>query len=333
MRLPVHEPARIMNRRAAALVVLVVSSVGSAGSAARQSDAPYTSASRLSEPRLFGEGVISTGEFESHPQFTPDGKTLYFVRSTPEFTDWKIWETRWEKGAWSHPRMAPFSGTYADADPFITPDGKWLYFVSDRPVNGVKRADMDIWRMRRTGTGWSDPENLGAPVNTTGNEWFPTVTKSGALYFGSDRPGGKGGTDLYRSTRVKGGYAEPDNLGDGVNTKYHEYEPYVDAGERYMIFMAARPPAAGGVGGGDLWISRRDARGAWLPATILGAGINTKQMEIGARVSPDGKYLFFSSSRVTGKVDPNNRPNRPGNGVGDIYQIDLSAALPTGTNP
>src|SRR5262245_59376911 len=111
---------------------------------------PYRVARPLSEPMLFGEGIVSTGEFESHPAFTPDGRTRYFVRSTPQFTDWTIYVAQHADGRWSPPKVAEFSGKHRDADPFITADGKQLYFISDRPDDGQPKKDMDIWVMDRT---------------------------------------------------------------------------------------------------------------------------------------------------------------------------------------
>src|SRR5262245_21331963 len=155
--------------------------------------APYGSDAPLSDPVVFGEGVVSTGKYESHPAFTPDGRTLYFVRSTPEFTDWTIYVTHHADGRWSTPKVASFSGKYRDADPFITADGKQLYFISDRPVDDKPKKDMDVWLMERNENGeWGEPRNLGAPVNTNASEWFPTMAANGNLYFGSDRPGGHG---------------------------------------------------------------------------------------------------------------------------------------------
>src|SRR5262245_27783380 len=87
---------------------------------------PDRAAGPLPEPALFGEGVVSTGEYESHPAFAPDGRTLYFVRSTPEFTGWTIYVTYHADGRWSAPKVAPFSGKHRDADPFITADGRQL---------------------------------------------------------------------------------------------------------------------------------------------------------------------------------------------------------------
>ena len=100
---------------------------------------PYAVDRRLTEPELFAEGIISTGEYESHPAFTPDGRTLYFVRSSPQFTNWTIYISHHDNGRWSVPKVAPFSGKYRDADPFITSDGKQLYFISDRPT-GANRS-------------------------------------------------------------------------------------------------------------------------------------------------------------------------------------------------
>ena len=88
--------------------------------------APYDPGKPLPEPALFGEGVLSTGEFESHPAFTPDGKTLYFVKSDPGFTRWTIHVSHHADGRWSAPEVAPFSGKNRDADPFVTADGKKL---------------------------------------------------------------------------------------------------------------------------------------------------------------------------------------------------------------
>lgn len=227
---------------------------------------PYRAAGPLPEPVLFGEGVVSTGEFESHPAFTPDGQTLYFVRSTPQFTDWTIYVTRHAGGRWSAPKVAPFSGKHRDADPFVTADGKQLYFISDRPVDGTPRNDMDVWVMDRAANGeWGEPRNLGAPVNSPASEWFPTVAASGTLYFGSGRPGGHGQTDLYRCRRAGDKFAEPENLGPAVNSAAEEFEPCVAPDESFVVFMAAGRPDS--LGRGDLYVSyRKDGHGR-RPAT------------------------------------------------------------------
>ena len=145
--------------------------------------APYASAVPSAEPTIFGAGVISTGDYDTHPAFTPDGRTLYFIRSTPDFNYWTILVSHFANGRWSTPEIAPFSGQYADADPFITPDGSHLYFISNRPVTGKTTPDLDIWMVEKTAKGWGEPQNLGVPVNSPGNEWYPTIAANGTIYF------------------------------------------------------------------------------------------------------------------------------------------------------
>jgi len=284
---------------------------------------PYQSVKPLPQPVLFGEGVVSTGAFESHPAFTPDGRTLYFVRSNPEFTKWTIYVTERADGVWSPPKVAPFSGKHRDADPFITADGKQLYFISDRTLEGKSKDDMDIWVMDRAKDGsWGAPRSLGAPVNTSANEWFPNVAANGTLYFGSDRPGGYGGTDLYRARYAAGKFADPENLGPSVNTAADEFEGFAAPDESFLVFMSLGRP--GGFGGGDLYlITQKDAK--WISAKNLGATINGPGLEISPYLSPDGKYFFFSSARRLGAFPADQRPDRTRNGLGDIYQMDLGA--------
>ncbi len=317
-------------RKVVALLVSASLGLLCFGQAAEQAH-PYASANPMPAPTIFGEGVISTGDYESHPAFTADGRTLYFVKSTPSFSFWTIVVSRFVDGRWTAPRVAPFSGQYSDADPFITADGKQLYFISRRPGPGKTTGDLDIWVTDRTGGGWIEERNLGAPVNSPGNEWYPTLAADGTLYFGSDRPGGKGATDIYRSRRVNGKYQEPENLGDAINTEFDEYEPYIAPDQSYLIFMAAGRPD-GLSNSADLYISLQKD-GVWTKAQNMGEGINSPRAEYSPSVSPDGKSFFFASAR--GRAPSGKRRNYsellswlrgPGNGLGDIYQVDVSAA-------
>jgi Tol biopolymer transport system component len=283
----------------------------------------------LSEPTLFAEGVVSTGEYDSHPAFTPDGRTLYFVRSTPSFDLWTILVSRFGGGKWGRPEVAPFSGRYSDADPFLVPDGSRLYFISNRPVDGKPQPDLDIWFVEKSGNGWSEPKNPGPPMNSPGSEWFPTVASNGTIYFGSDREGGKGRTDIYRSRLVDGKYGEAENLGAPINTGFNEFEPLVAPDESFLIFMAGG--RAGGRGGFDLYVTyNRD--GAWTEPANLGDRINSAVNEYSPAISPDGKYFFWTSARGFGQKPLDKRLEyrelmerlrSPRNGLGDIYQIDL----------
>ena len=88
----------------------------------------------LNEPKIFAEGVISTGDYDSHPAFSPDGNIVYFVKMGPDLSKWTIFVSNFRNGKWSNPEIAPFSGHYWDADPFFDKDGNTLYFISSRPL-------------------------------------------------------------------------------------------------------------------------------------------------------------------------------------------------------
>ena len=281
---------------------------------------PYALPGPAPEPVLFAPGVISTGAFESSPSFTPDGQTLYLVRSEPRLGRWTICQSRFEAGHWTAPVVAPFSGQFRDADPYVTADGRQFFFISDRPVAGVAKADMDIWIMDRMAQGWSEPRNPGAPLNSAQSEWHPTMTKRGTLYFGSSRPDGYGLTDIYRATSGAGEW-HVENVGAPVNTAGYEYEPLIAPDESYLIFMAYRADARGA---SDLYLSR-SAGNSWTAPVNLGLPINSAELEFGPSLSPDGRYLFFTSTRKF--TSDAASMSAPGNGNGDIYQVDIGAAL------
>jgi Tol biopolymer transport system component len=298
---------------------------------------PYGSTRPLPEPVIFGEGIFSTGDMDLNAAFTPDGRSLYFTKRTP--TDfWIILVSHFQQGRWNTPEVAEFSGHYSDFDPFISPDGSRLFFCSMRPATGQTgqpKKDYDIWVVERKGSGWSAPKPLAEPINTKTQEYYPSVASNGTLYFSSGREGGKGRMDLYRARWADGKYAEPENLGEAINTEYNEGDPYVAPDESYLVFVSYDRP--GGYGGGDLYISfRRD--GAWTKAVNLGAKINSRALDFCPIVSPDGKYLFFTSERGFTTDSPlQSRLNyaqflklihSPRNGLGDIYQVDSSVLNP-----
>ncbi len=333
-----HREAHMMNKHQHSklrVVVLCCSlfcfAWGSVAQKTTETRHPYVSDKPILEPTIFGEGTISTGDYDSHPAFTSDGRTLYFLKSTPNFNFWTIVVSRFENGKWNAPEVAPFSGQWSDADPFITEDGAKLYFISTRPQEGQSNRNLDIWVVEKTADGWGKPRNLGVPINSSGREWYPTLARNGTLYFGSDREGGKGATDIYRSRLVDGKYGVPENLGDAINTPAGEFEPFIAPDESYLIFAAVGRPD--GLGGFDLYISY-NRNGAWTKAVNLGNKINSSGTDFSPKISPDGKYFFWTSTRGFADQPLTTRLNgqdllvklrSANNGLGDIYQIELSA--------
>jgi Tol biopolymer transport system component len=296
---------------------------------------PYASSTPITAARLFGENVISTPDDEFGAQFSPDGRTLWFSKSVPRFHIDTIFVSNNRDGRWSTPEIASFSGIWHDYDPTITPDAQQLFFISDRPlVEGAAHPNYDIWVLDRTAHGWSEARNVGAPINGSWSSHFAIATRDGTLYFTSDHPGGKGYLDVWRSRRVDGRYQEPENLGDAINNEnWANYEVYVDPDETFMIVSAYGHDDS--LGDCDLYLSEY-RNGVWSPLRNMGPGVNSAARDYSARVTPDGKYLFYTSERGV-PTDARTKPwtyreftraiRGVRNGLGNLYQIDLASAL------
>lgn len=153
---------------------------------------------KWSRPEAIATG-LNTDYDEGACCFTPDGKEMYLTQcvtdpASPRFA--QIVTSSRSDAAWGKVQKLEITqdtlSTYAH--PAISPDGEWLYFVSDMP-GGM--GGYDIWRVRITPSGLGGVENLGAPINTPGDEMFPTFRPNGDLYFSSNGHTGMGGLDIY----------------------------------------------------------------------------------------------------------------------------------------
>ena len=299
---------------------------------------PTAAVAQAPMPRLLAPGVVSTGDIEFSPALTPDGRTLYFTKGSPGMKRamWIV-VSRLVNGAWTTPEIAPFSGRYNDIDPTISPDGQRLFFASTRPTEGTApRKDFDLWVMERTPakahgeSGWSEPKNLGAPVNSPGSETTTSVTADGTLYIGaSGREGGpRTGRRLYRSRFVNGRYETPEPLAAPVDGGEEDSNQYVSPDGRFMIFMSRRQ-------GADtrLYVTYLES-GAWSTPAAIDAPWNAAYAPYTPLLSPDGKTFYFTSQR--GAFDePPFAPlpydrfleaiRAPGNGLADIYELPAEA--------
>ena len=283
-------------------------------------------------PQLFAPGVISTGDIEFAPAFEPDGQTVYFTKGSPGLKRvmWIMVSHR-RDGKWTTPEVAPFSGRYSDIDPSLSPDGKQLFFASTRPTEGTApRKDFDLWVVEKTARGWGEPRNLGAPVNGGGSESTTSVTSDGTLYFASaGRDGGRAGRRLFRSKLVDGRYTTPEALPPPIDGGEEESNQYVFPDGRSMIFLSKRPGASETA----LYISHWN-NGAWTNPENIGAELNAAYSPYTPLVSPDGKTFYFTSQKGVFDhlpADPMSSDRflelirGPGNGLADIYAIDLKA--------
>ncbi len=241
-------------------------------------------------PLPFLPGIVCSDSTDFNAAFSPDGKAFYFSRKIGHVSH--IYISHFDGTRWQLPELAPFStAEYADADPAFGPDGRF-YFISNRPVTPVdKITDYDIWYLDPPGN-WQEPHNLSV-VNTDSAEYYVSFSKSGNLYFASSRAGGFGEEDIYVSKLTHGNYSLPENLGRNVNSGLSEYDPFISSGEDILVFTASN--RMDGFGNADLYVSGSNAMHEWVPAVNLGDGINTSSREYCPYITPDGKYLFFTS--------------------------------------
>lgn len=224
------------------------------------------------------------------------------LASAAEYGPWSP-AVRVESIAGTHP---DFNGPALDGCPFISRDGRAFYMASNRP-NGL--GGIDIWVSTRASDDdpWGEPVNVGAPVNSEANDFCPTISRDGHLFFFiSNRPGGCGGADIY-VTRLRNdsGFEEPQNLGCDVNSAADEASPFPlpERGTGPVLYFssvrpggfAADPPDATS-GDSDLYVSESHG-GVFGPAELV-PGANSADQDGQPNVRRDGLELFFFSNRA-----------------------------------
>lgn len=289
-----------MRRLAVAAAAAVVLST-----ACRGSGAEVHAAQVLSGPQLWTPASLSTSQYEASAAFTPDGRELFYVQADRAFDNYRLRQSHCADGHWTPPREPAFAAPEGvhDADPFVTPDGARLYFVSTRHrFSEVGNEDFDIFEvMRGTDGSWGAPRRLPEPVNSHGSELLPRMDRTGALYFGSSRPGGKGGSDIYRATDDGNGDWTVVNVLD-VNTAASEFEADISADGRRLAVVSDREVRS------RIYLYRSEG-GSWHQEGRVRAHDNVFQ--VGPRFSPDGGRLLFSQD--------------DGANSGEIFLIDIAS--------
>jgi hypothetical protein len=303
---------------------------------------------RVDAPQIFAKGVISTPDDEQGGVFSPDGNEFYFAKLNPTTTFPRIGllcVSHWRQGEWTTPEVLPFSGRYLDLPPRLSPDGQTMYFGSSRPAPGTSKRVLRIWKVEKSKDGWSEPQLLPAPVNAPESSWNwgASATKDGTLYFTSDREQ-PGRPKIYRSRFANGAYQEPEKIPAPINSDFGDFNPFINADETILFFVAAGDDPAVGhhregmlyTGGypyarGDIYFSRM-VEGKWTAAKHLEHGVNTVFDEDYPALTPDGKHLVFSSERSPFTVPVARRLTMAElekelhstlNGGGNIYTIPV----------
>lgn len=250
---------------------------------------------------LWTPAAISGPGYESSPTFAPDGQTMVYLAADKDFRNYRLMQSRCEKGAWGKPVPPSFAMPLPviEADPFITPDGQRLYYISSR--HAPAKEDFDIWYVERTiDGGWGEPQRLPAPVNSPAAELLPRTDADGRLYFGSSRAGSAGGGDIYVATEVRPGEWTVANLGAPVSGDGHDYEAEISRDGKTMITVSDRGDRS------HLYRYRREGE-RWIEAGRIPA--DPAQFQVGPLLSPKGDRLLFAQ--------------RHGERSGEMFLIDL----------
>ncbi len=193
------------------------------------------------------ESPINSDYDEGACAFSPDGQTMYFTRCTydPDYPRYaQIYTSQRSDASWGEPKLLEISKDTLSsyAHPTVSPDGKWLYFVSDMP-GGL--GGLDIWRISIDGNELGGVDNLGAPINTPGNEMFPSFRPNGELYFSSDGHIGMGGLDLFCAELDSTGTWTVENLKAPMNSNGDDFAMTFDGLHNRGFFSTNRGDARG----------------------------------------------------------------------------------------
>jgi peptidoglycan-associated lipoprotein len=266
--------------------------------------------------------VLNSESEEGTPSFTSDFKEVYFTRCEAgkrERKGCEIMRSERSGSGWSEPEnMNILPDSIVAAHPAISPDGAVLYFVSDLAGGYGKK---DIWMVRKSGEGWSEPLNLGPDINTPEDELFPFVRQDGTLYFSSEGHIGMGGLDIYKAVAQPDGSWVVTNMKAPINGAADDFSITFEDDQEKGIFSSTRK----GKGNDDLFsfempplrfnvtgLVKDEKTGLPIPAStveLFASDASNLQAETGKSgdfkfaLKPNVDYIFLASKEgyLTGK--------------------------------
>lgn len=273
----------------------------------------------MSVPRNFKvthfNSIINTKFTEYNPVVSADESAMAFTALRPntgktrtgdKFIE-EIYITYNNSGAWSEPKVIPIAHDYNVGTAGISADGqKMLIFMGGATDPG------SLFQIVKAGDVWAKPSLITPSINTPKYlESTASITPDGkTIYFASDRLGGQGGLDIYKTTMgANGTWSSPVNLGNSVNTKANEDAPFIHPDQKTLFFTS---DGHNTMGGRDIFVTRmNDAK--WTSPENMGYPVNTTVNDNYFTLIADGTRAYFSSDR------------KGGMGGQDIYYIDLPA--------
>lgn len=276
------------------------------------------------EPRNLGPAINSPGD-EYMPSVTADeGMLFYTARREGNMGGWNRFlngygedffvSRRGKDGNWApaEPLGPPVNTVENEGAASFSQDGQWVYFTGCNRPDGV--GSCDIYVAKVLGNRWSEPLNMSEVVNSPHWDSHPCISPNGReLFFCSMRPGGEGGHDLWVAEQAAdGAWLPPRNLGATINTNGNEYYPFLAADGKTLYFSSDFHPGMGGI---DLFMSKRQPDGSWGVPVNLGFPLNTSADEHAVAVAANGARGYIGTTRTDGL------------GKSDIYVFDMDPRI------
>lgn len=258
--------------------------------------------------------AINTAQEEYFPGLTVDEQKLFFTRRDGSLNVYlqneDLFFSEKEKGQWKTAKNLgrPINTPENEGAFSTSADGQYLFFTSCSRPGGV--GSCDIWVSKLIGEKWSEPFNLGNPINTKYWETQPSLTSDGkTLYFTSNNPDGYGGSDIWSTQFTEKGWSLPENLGKNINTGADEQFPFIHPDGKTLYFTSVGHP---GMGKSDIFYAKKNTDGTWGKPVNMGYPINTAGDEWNLIVNRTGNMAYYASDG-----------NKEGKGGMDIYSFDL----------
>jgi Tol biopolymer transport system component len=278
---------------------------------------------------IFAAHTVSTGLYERDIAISPSGDMIIYTLGNHKQTLRCLVAMEKMENGWSTPEILPISGVYQDIEPFFTPDGNRLYFASNRPISqDSSRNDYNLWYADKLTDGWAPPVALDTIINTRGDEFYPSLSSRGNLYFTASRNDGRGLEDIFLAEYSNGKFQNPVPLDSAINSTKYEFNAYISPAEDLIIFSSYG--RSDGMGGGDLYFSTKSDNGNWMEAKNMGALVNSEKLDYCPFVDWERNNFYFTSDRamvpehrltsVTELVDVSNSIL---NGHGNIFRVSL----------
>ncbi|UKJ05952.1 OmpA family protein [Solitalea lacus] len=257
--------------------------------------------------------AINTNADEYLPSLTADGKMMIFTRKEANNED--FYTSELINNEWSNAvkLKGNINTSYLnEGAQSLSSDGQYLLLTICNAPGGHGRCD--IYYSKLNGNEWSSPVNIGSPINTGAWESQPCLAPDGrTLYFASDRKGGQGKIDIWKSyLEDDESWSEPENLGPTINTPEDEQSPFIHPDNETLYFSSNGWP---GMGNSDIYFSQKDTNGSWKPAVNAGYPINTHMDDFCLVVTGDGSKGYFSTNNTEGKAGH------------DLYVFDIPQSL------